>query len=135
MSVNGSDVLLLVNTGTPEVPAYEAVGSQRNVTIGETTGLVDYSSKDGRATRVAPGRYGSTLSLDMVYVPTNEAFLALKRAKRAGELILVAVQDEGVVTETANAVITDMTRTFPDQDTATIAVELTIDGEWEEVGS
>jgi len=29
MAMNGSDVLILVNTGTAAVPVYEAVGSQR----------------------------------------------------------------------------------------------------------
>ena len=38
MGFNGSDLLLLVNTGTPGVPVYEVVGSQRNVAFQETTG-------------------------------------------------------------------------------------------------
>lgn len=135
MGVNGSDILLLVNTGTAEVPVYEAVGSQRDVTIEETTEVIDFSSKDGRAKRVGAGRYGSTLSLDALYVPTNDAYLALKAAKRAGELILVAVQDDGVVEETANALITNMSRSFPDQGDATISIALEVDGEWTEVGT
>ena len=57
MSMNGTDVLLLVNTGTPTVPVYEAVGSQRDVTFDEATEEIDVSSKDSRAKRVLPGRY------------------------------------------------------------------------------
>ncbi len=64
MAENGSSVLLLVNTGTPSVPVYEAVGSQRDVSFEETTEEIDVSSKDGRAMRVLPGRYGSSLSLE-----------------------------------------------------------------------
>jgi len=135
MGVNGSDILLLVNTGTAEVPVYEAVGSQRDVTIEETPEVIDFSAKAGRAKRVGAGRYGSTLSLDVLYVPTNDAYLALKAAKRAGELILVAVQDDGVVEETANALITNMSRSFPDQGDATISIGLEVDGEWTEVGT
>jgi len=59
---NGSDVLLLVNTGTASVPVYEAVASQRDVDFSETTEEIDVSSKDSRAKRVLPGRYGSTIS-------------------------------------------------------------------------
>jgi len=135
MGMNGSDVLLLVNTGTPTVPVYEAVGSQRDVSFEESTAEIDISSKDGRAKRVLPGRYSSSLSLDALYVPTDDAYLALRTAMRDGELILVAVENDGVTEETATALIANMSRAFPDQGEGTIAIDLTIDGEWTEVGS
>ena len=136
MSMNGTDVLLLVNTGTPTVPVYEVMGSQRDMTIDETTEEVDVSAKDtGRARRVIPGRYGSTVSLDALYVPDDASYQALKAAKRNGELILVAEQEEGEVVEVASALITSISRGYPDQGPATISVSLTIDGDWEEVGS
>lgn len=135
MGKNGSDVLLLVNTGTPEVPVYEAVGSQRGYSQQETTAVIDVSSKDSRTTRVLPGRYGSTMSLGALYVPTNAAYLALQSAMRDGALIKVMVEDDGVTTEQADAVVTSMSEEFPDQAAATLSVELTIDGEWSEVGS
>ena len=135
MSMNGSDVLLLVNIGTADVPVYQAVGSQRDVTFEEATEEIDVSSKDSRAKRVLPGRYSATISLDALYVPTREDYDALKNAMRDGELILVARQEEGVTTETANALVTSMSEAFPDQGEATISVSLTIDGEWTEVSS
>lgn len=135
MAMNVADVLLLVNTGTPGAPMYEVVGSQRDLSVGETTEEIDVSSKDGRAKRVLAGRYGSTFTMDALYVPDNAAYQALRTANRNGELILIAVEEEGVVIETANALITDMTRTYPDQDGATISVAVTIDGEWTDVGS
>jgi len=135
MAMNGTDVLLLVNTGTEALPVYEAVGSQRDVTFEEATEEIDVSSKDGRAKRVLPGRYSSSLSLDSLYVPTNDDYQALKNAMRDGELILVAKQVEGVTTETANALVATMSEAFPDQGEATISVSLTVDGEWTEVGS
>ena len=135
MAMNGSDVLLLVNIGTPSVPVYQAVGSQRDVTFEETTEEIDVSSKDSRAKRVLPGRYSATISLDALYVPTREDYDALKNAMRDGELILVARQEEGTTTETANALVTSMSEAFPDQGEATISVSLTIDGEWTEVSS
>jgi TP901-1 family phage major tail protein len=133
--MNGSDILLLVNTGTELVPAYEAVGSQRDVSLQESTAEIDVSSKDGRAKRVLPGRYSSSLSLDALYVPTDDAYLALRSAMRDGELILVAVENDGVTEETATALITNMSTSFPDQGEGTISIDLTIDGEWTEVGS
>jgi len=135
MGMNGSDILLLVNTGSEAVPAYEVVGSQRDVTFEETTEEINYSSKDSRAKRVGPGRYGASISLDALYVPTNECFQALKAAKRNGEMILVARQEDGVTIETADAMIANMSQSFPDQGEATISISLTVDGFWTELGS
>lgn len=135
MAMNGTDLLLLANTGTPTVPTYEVVGCQRDATLEETTDTIDVSCKNSRAQRVLPGRYSGTISLDALYVPTNAAYLALVDANRNGELILVARQEDGVVTETVNAKVDTISETFPDQDAATISVSLTIDGFWTEVGS
>ena len=135
MAMNGTDVLLLVNTGTELVPSYEAVGSQRDVSFEETTEEIDVSSKDSRQKRVLPGRYGASLTLDALYVPTNEAFLKLQAANRDGELIMVAKEVDNVTIETATALITSMSGSFPDQGEATISISLTIDGGWTVVGS
>ena len=135
MAMNGSDVLLLVNTGTPTVPVYEVVGCQRDVTFDETTEEIDASCKDSRAKRVLPGRYGSTISLEQVYLPDCDCYLALQAAMRDGELILVARQEDGVTLETANALITSLSQSFPDQDVATVSISLTVDGFWTEVGT
>jgi TP901-1 family phage major tail protein len=133
--MNGTDLLLLVNTGTPGTPTYEAVGCQRDATIEEATATIDVSCKDSRAQRVLPGRFSGTISLDALYVPTDDAYLALRAANRDGELILVARQEAGVVTETVDAKIDSISEAFPDQDAATISVSLTIDGFWLAVGS
>lgn len=135
MAINGTDVLLLANTGTELVPAYEAVGCQRDVTFEETNEEIDVSCKDQREKRVLAGRYSASISLDGVYVPTCDAYLALRAAMRNGDLILVARQEEGTTLETANALITSLSGSFPDQGEGTISVSLTIDGAWTEVGS
>lgn len=133
--MNGSDVMLLVNTGTQQAPAYELVGCQRDVTFEETSEEIDVSCKPNRAKRVIAGRYGASISLDALYVPTDTAFQLLRAANRNGELILVAREENDVTTETANALITSMSEAFPDQAEATISISLTIDGAWVEVGS
>lgn len=135
MAQNGTDVLLLANTGTPSVPVYEVVGSQRDATFDEATAEIDVSSKDSRAMRVLPGRYSANVSLDALYVPTDAAYQALQSAMRDGALILIAKQDDGVVTETANALVTALSEADPDQAEATVSISLTIDGFWTEVGS
>ena len=129
---NGADVLLLVRTSTgPDV--YTAVGSQRGLSLSETTADVDVSSKDSRAMRVISGRYGATLSLDALYVPSDAAYAALKTAFRAGDLVRVRVRDDGDETEQADALITQMDTEFPDQAEATIGISLRVDGTWSTV--
>jgi len=135
MAKNGSDILLLVNTGTDETPSYEAVGSQRDVTFDESTEEIDVSSKDSRAKRVLPGRYGASISLDALYVPSDAAYAALVDANRNGDLIKVAREEDDVTIETADALITSISGSYPDQGECTISVSLTIDGEWVSVGS
>jgi predicted secreted protein len=135
MSKNGSDLLILVNTGTPETPTYSVVGCQRNATIDKTSAEIDVSCKDSRNFRGLPGRYKTTLTLDALYVPTNAAYQALNTANDNGDLILIARQESDVVTQTASAFVTSMSESFPDQDAAVISLSLTIDGAWDEVGS
>jgi TP901-1 family phage major tail protein len=135
MSFNGADLLLLANTGTPEAPTYEAVGSQRDVTIDEASETIDFSSKDARERAVGHGRYSSDISLDSLYVPNDEAYAVLKASMRNGTLILVAREEEDVVIETAEAQVNSLSETFPDQDAATVSIGIAINGAWTPVGS
>jgi TP901-1 family phage major tail protein len=132
MAMNGTDVLLLVNTGTPIVPVYTAVGSQRDVTFDEATAEIDVSSKDAREQEVLPGRYTANLTLDHLYVEDDAGYEALKDAMRDGELILVAKQVDEVTTETASALVTSLSERYPDQGEATVSCSLTISGGWTE---
>lgn len=135
MAMNGTDLLVLVNIGTDEAPSYMAVGCQRDATIEETLALIDVSCKEERTTRVLPGRSTGTITLDALYIPDDQAFAALKSATRNGDLILIAREEAGVVTETVPVMVTSLSESFPDQDAATISVGMTISGAWEAVGS
>lgn len=135
MGENGTDFLLLANTGTPSVPTYEVVGCQRDGSVDENNATIDVSCKTSRAQRVLPGRYSSSISLDALYVPSNAAYDALKTALRDGELILVAREWQGVVEETANANVDSLSESYPDQGEAVVSIGLTVDGEWTVVGS
>lgn len=133
--MNGTDVLLLVNTGTNVSPTYVVVGSQRDVSREEKTAEIDVSSKDAREMEVLPGRYDSTMKLDALYVPDDDCYLALKAAMRDGEMILVRVSEDGTETEEADALVTSMSEAYPDQKEATISVALRISGAWAVVGT
>ena len=133
--VNGALFLVLVNTGTPSAPVYEAVGSQRDATVEEASANVDYSSKDSRNQRVGYGRYSSTISFEHLYIQSDTGYAALKAANRAGDMILVARELDGVALETANAKVDSMSENYPDQGESVISVAMTIDGAWTEVGT
>lgn len=135
MAMNGADVLILVNTGTPAAPVMEIVGSQRDATFDETTAEIDVSSKDSRSMRVLPGRYGSTVSLEALYVPTDAAYLVLKNAMRDGDFVTIRRQEEDADLEEADAIVTSLSEAAPDQDGCTVSISLRIDGDWSEVGS
>jgi TP901-1 family phage major tail protein len=135
MAMNGTDILLLVNTGTILTPVYVAVGSQRDATFGETTDAIDVSSKDQREKRVLPGRYTAEITMDALYVPSDAAYQSLRDAMRNGTMIKIVRQESGVSLEEATAVVTDLSQAAPDQDGATVSVGLAIDGEWLELVS
>lgn len=135
MAINGTDVLLLVNTGTTLVPVYTVVGSQRRLTRVENSAEIDVSSKEQREMRVLAGRYDSTMTLDALYVPDDDCYLALQSANRNGDLILVRKSEDGVQVEEATALVTSISESYPDQDAATISVSLRIDGAWVTLGT
>lgn len=135
VATRGEDIVLLVNTGTEESPNYEIVAGQRGATFPETTEEIDASSKDSTAFRVIHGRNKSTITMDALYIPDDDAYLALKAAKRNREFILVRRREEGADAEEARAIITSLSRNAPDNDVATLDIALTIDGDWEEVGT
>ena len=135
MGVNGTNLLLLANTGTAGSPAYEAVGSQRDATIEESDAGIDVSSKDQREQRVLPGRYSSTITLDHLYVPSDAAYQALQSALRDGNLILMAREEGGAVAETATVRVDSLSESHPDQAEAVVSASFTVDGAWTAVGS
>jgi len=122
MAMNGTDILIAIDG--------DIVGSQRDVTYDETTAEIDVSSKDSRAGRFLPGRYGATMSLDALYVPDDTAYSALQSAMRNGDMVEVWSMEESVVIESADAIVTSLSRSGPDQGEATVSISLRIDGEW-----
>ena len=124
--MNGTDFLILADSDG--MGAYLPVASQREAQISETNQVRDLSTKSARERKVAAGRYEATVEFSGLYVPTDAAFVALRTAMRAGTPIRLRMSQNGTDVEEATAVITDMTRDFPDQEEATIALQAAIDG-------
>ena len=128
--MNGTDVIIKVNTGTDAAPTWVAVAKQQGAKLSEKVGFVEESSKDARERAGSAGRYEGTLSLDALYVPSDTAFTYLKTSFRAGTKVQVEIEEAGTPTEKASAVITQMDTEWPDQDAATISATFEIDGAW-----
>jgi predicted secreted protein len=128
--VNGVDVIVQVQepAGTG---SFVTVGSQRGTTIGETTNPIDISSKERREGIFLPGRYGSTMSLEHLYIPNSSGYAKLQTAMRTGTYVRLRRFELGTGLEEANAVVSGLSGSFPDQDAAVISADFTISGAWE----
>lgn len=135
MGFNGSGLLLMVNTGTEQSPAYEVLPSQRDATIEESDAGIDVSNKDSRNQRILPGRYSSTISVDKLFVPSDDVYAVLKNCIRTGAMVLAAKEESDVVIETATVRVDSLSEAYPDQAESVVSIGLTVDGAWEAVGS
>lgn len=127
--MNGTDILLYAAVGGVQT----VIGSQRGVTFDESSAEIDVSSKTARSGRYISGRYGATVTLDALYVPTDTAYLVLKAAVRSGDAITIRRMEEGVSLEEADAIVTSLSESGPDQAEALVSISLRIDGDWTEV--
>ena len=126
VGLNGTEILLYVDSGAGPV----LIGSQRGLSRDESVEEIDVSSKVSPAKRILPGRYGSSLSFEALYIPTDSGFLALRAAHRNREEIIVVIEEEGVYLESAAAYVMGMSEDYPDQGESTVSADVTIDGEW-----
>lgn len=127
--VNGFDVIVQVQepAGTG---SYVTIGSQRGVTFAEQTNPIDISSKERREGIYLPGRYTSTVSLEHLYIPTSSGYAKLKTAMRTGTFVRLKRRELGSDLEVADAVVTNLSGSFPDQDAAVISADFQVSGAW-----
>ena len=136
--INGADVVLAMSMADSASEDYQILGSQRGITFSGTVNTIDTSNKQsGRARTFIMGRKTETLTLDKLYVPDEEAYEALKTAFRNGTKIMVmrcerATPDEGDYSnvESAEAGVTQLSESAPDQEAATCNISLEISGNW-----
>ena len=95
MAINGQTVLVLVNTGTEQVPIFTLVGEQRDMSLDQATGEIDASHKGNTDQVVLHGRDSATLTLDALEVPADAGQLALQAAQDDRAYVLVLVQRSG----------------------------------------
>jgi TP901-1 family phage major tail protein len=121
MAINGSAVLLIVN-GTE-------VACQTGLSIEENNELIDASHKQSTYASYIYGRGEGSLSLEALYVPTDAGFQALRTAFKNKQPVTVRISENGTAVEEAEALIESMSREYPDNEVATISVELKLNEE------
>ena len=126
----GTSVLLLANTGSAATPNFVVVAHQRGMDMNSTRETIDASSKDQPDQVVAPGRLSGDVTVDGLYVPNDTAYQALRDAHEAGAYIKVREQEAGVATREADALVTSLGASHPDQGASTISIGLQISGGW-----
>lgn len=133
MSLNGTDILVMIDLGTPGSPALTVIGCQRDSTFEEASDSIDVSCKGSRAQRVLSGRYSVSISLDALWVQSFESYQLLKSANREGEFVTLARIEAEVITQRISAMINSMSESFPDQGESLISVSLSPNGSIENV--
>ena len=128
--VNGSLIVLQVNTGTVAVPVWTTVGSQRDTTNSGSLALIDASSKDSRNEVVQAGRWTGELTLTHLYVPGAAEQQLLRNANRNGTVIQVRTFEDGVAKERADGVVTEYSENHPDMDVSSAEVTVHISNGW-----
>lgn len=133
MAKNGSNVLLLVNTGTSDSPTYEAVAQQRSLSEESSRDMIETTTKVDDAKTYDYGEEDNSMTVEGLYTPSDAAFSALQDAKDNTEKILVRRSEDGVEIEEATALVENISKEYPRNDNSTFTVDLQIDGTFSSV--
>ncbi len=128
--MNGTNLQVYAETAV--AGTYVLVGSQRSVTINETSGVVDESNKASRDFVGTPGRYSATVDCEALYVPADAAYVLLKAAMRDGTAIRLEFTEDGGTGQTENidAICTAISIVAPDQAECIVSASFQCTGAW-----
>ena len=134
-SAVGNDIALYVNTGTVAAPVFTMIGLQRDLSWEQTRELIDASHKGSDHAQSVYGRMESTISLDALEPNPDSGARATQQQLIDAQvekttLIVQHIQkNNGVgsdIVRQAEALVGSISREAPDNDTATVSVEITL---------
>jgi TP901-1 family phage major tail protein len=129
MSKKGIDILVLANTGTTELPAFEVVGGQRGATLSEENETFETTNKvSGKAREFEYGFYQWSISADGVHVKDDTAYKKLVDAVRNQEKVIIQWK-EGTEVIQGLALVTSRELEGPYDGEATYSLEFQGTGE------
>ncbi|WP_339171451.1 phage tail tube protein [Anoxybacillus sp. FSL W8-1294] len=128
--IDGAAVLVLVNLGDDVTPNWTPVAEQTNLSTESTRNLIEASSKDSDHTKWIYGKQDDTVSLEALYVPNDAAFKALEDAMKNKESVVLRRTENGTDIEEATALVSTISKEWPDNDASTVSVEFQLDEPW-----
>lgn len=128
--IDGAAVLVLVNLGDDVTPNWMPVAEQTNLSTESTRNLIEASSKDSDHTKWIYGKQDDTVSLEALYVPNDAAFKALEDAMKNKETVVLRRTENGTDIEEATALVSTISKEWPDNDASTVSVEFQLDEPW-----
>lgn len=121
----GIDFLIMVNTGTPEVPAYTKVGGQRGGTINFETDTIDLTSKDSDGWSFEDYGISSwNIEGDGIFTEDDTTHDALINAFMNKESLLVRYKYPSGKAYEGSVIVTEFPIEAPYDDVATYSVTL-----------
>lgn len=133
MSMDGAQVLLMVNAGSEASPNFVEVGEQTNLSRETTRNLIEVTSKQDDHQRWIYGKQGDTVSLESLYIANDSGLQQLRDAQKNKNKILLRRKEAGSEVEEATALIETISDEWPDNDSSTVSVDMTLDSEWSAV--
>lgn len=130
----GNNALLYVNTGTVDTPVMTSVGLQRGLSDEATREMIDASHKGSDHAKSVYGRQSGTITMDALepdpdYGGAGDTHAALKGAMDDKQPIICQIVKVGTqgttVTLEAECLVGTLSTEYPDNDVATISLELT----------
>lgn len=126
MAKKGLDILISVNTGTTELPAWTVVGGQRGATLGRSAETFDATSKDSDGWKeFEAGLKEWSIEADGLLIETDEGYQALEEAYLNSEKVMVQIASTTGAKYSGLAVVTDLPIEAPYDDLATYSCTLT----------
>lgn len=129
MAMDGAQILVLV----PVNGDFKALAEQTSLSTENSHNLIDASSKDSGHTKWLYGKEDDTVSVESLYTPDDEAYQAIKEAKKNREKIVLRRTENGVDVEEAEALIQTISNDYPDNDNATVSIDFQLNESWREV--
>lgn len=127
----GKDILVYINTGTPEMPTWTLVGGQKNASMSFSQGSIETTDKDSAGWKERElGNREVKVDFDAFLIEDDSGWAELKKG-----LVGASHQKCHLKLETAsyeyigNFVMEDLTIDGPNEDMGTVSFSLVSDGE------
>src|SRR5690554_1363062 len=133
--IDGASVLLMVNMGDDETPNWTAVAEQTGLSTENSRKLIEASSKDSDHTKWSYGKQDGTVTLESLYVPNDAAFKAIEEAMNNKEIVILRRTENGEDIEEATALVSTISKEWPDNDASTCSAEFQLDEPWTPISS